>query len=83
MSFKIHKAVETFKKDHEILKLFGQNLRMIRQQKQLRQKIIAERCDMDSGSYSNIENGKRNITLMTLSKISKVLETPLSDLVNF
>ena len=40
-------------KDNEILKSFGQNLRMIRQQKQLRQKIIAERCDMDSGSYSN------------------------------
>ena len=75
--------METFKKDHEFLKLFGQNLRMIRHQIQLRQKIIAERCDMDSGSYSNIENGKRNITLMTLSKISKVLETPLSDLVNF
>ena len=49
--------METFKKDNEILKSFGQNLRMIRQQKQLRQKIIAERCEMDSGSYSNIENG--------------------------
>lgn len=75
--------METLKKDNEILKSFGQNLRMIRQQKQLRQKIIAERCHMDSGSYSNIENGKRNITLLTLSKISKVLETPLSDLVRF
>ena len=75
--------METLKKDNEILKSFGQNLRMIRQQKQLRQKIIAERCDMDSGSYSNIEKGKRNITLLTLSKISKVLETPLSDLVRF
>jgi transcriptional regulator with XRE-family HTH domain len=83
LSFKIKKAVETLNKDNEILKSFGQNLRMIRQQKQLRQKIIAERCDMDSGSYSNIENGKRNITLLTLSKISKVLETPLSDLVRF
>ena len=75
--------METFKKDIEILKSFGQNLRMIRQQKQLRQKIIAERCEMDSGSYSNIENGKRNITLLTLSKISRVLETPISELVNF
>lgn len=75
--------METFKKDNEILKSFGQNLRIIRQQKQLRQKIIAERCEMDSGSYSNIENGKRNITLLTLSKISRVLETPISELVNF
>ena len=75
--------METFKKDNEILKSFGQNLRMIRQQKQLRQKIIAERCEMDSGSYCNIENGKRNITLLTLSKISRVLETPISELVNF
>ena len=75
--------METFKKKNEILKSFGQNLRMIRQQKQIRQKIIAERCEMDSGSYSNIENGKRNITLLTLSKISRVLETPISELVNF
>tara|TARA_B110000483_G_C17884149_1_gene422834 strand:- start:71 stop:298 length:228 start_codon:yes stop_codon:yes gene_type:complete len=75
--------VETFIKDNEILKSFGHNLRMIRQQKQLRQKVIAERCGMDNGSYSNIENGKRNVTLLTLSKISKVLETPVSALVTF
>ena len=66
-----------------ILKSLGYHLRLIRQEKQLRQKTVAKLCEMDSGSYSNIENGKRNITLMTLSKISKVLETPLSDLVNF
>jgi transcriptional regulator with XRE-family HTH domain len=66
-----------------ILKSLGYHLRMIRQEKQLRQKTIAKLCDMDSGSYSNIENGKRNITILTLFKISKVLNVSMSELMSF
>lgn len=43
-------------KNDVILKSLGYHLRIIRQEKQLRQKTIAKLCDMDSGSYSNIEN---------------------------
>ena len=70
-------------KNHVILKSLGYHLRLIRQEKQLRQKTVAKLCDMDSGSYSNIENGKRNITILTLYKISKVLEVPISELMKF
>jgi transcriptional regulator with XRE-family HTH domain len=66
-----------------ILKSLGYHLKLIRQEKNLRQKTVAKRCDMDSGSYSNIENGKRNITILTLYKISKVLEVPISELMKF
>jgi transcriptional regulator with XRE-family HTH domain len=58
-------------------------LRQIRQQKQLRQKTVAKLCEMDSGSYSNIENGKRNITVLTLFKISKVLNVSMTEIMSF
>jgi transcriptional regulator with XRE-family HTH domain len=66
-----------------ILKSLGYHLRLIRQEKQLRQKTIAKMCEMDSGSYSNIENGKRNITILTLHKISKVLNVSMTELMRF
>ena len=59
------------------------HLREIRQQKQLRQKTVAKLCEMDSGSYSNIENGKRNITVLTLFKISKVLNVSMTEIMSF
>lgn len=70
-------------KNDIILKSLGYHLRLIRQEKQLRQKTVAKLCDMDSGSYSNIENGKRNITVLTLFKVSKVLNVPMTELMNF
>ena len=66
-----------------ILKSLGYHLRLIRQQKQLRQKTVAKLCDMDSGSYSNIENGKRNTTILTLFKISNVLNVSMTQLMSF
>tara|TARA_B110000967_G_C18794459_1_gene515016 strand:- start:833 stop:1075 length:243 start_codon:yes stop_codon:yes gene_type:complete len=66
-----------------VLRSLGYHLRQIRQQKQLRQKTVAKLCEMDSGSYSNIENGKRNITILTLFKISKVLNVSLTEIMAF
>jgi transcriptional regulator with XRE-family HTH domain len=65
------------------LKSFGYHLRTIRQEKKLRQKTVAKLCNMDSGSYSNIENGKRNITVLTLFKISQMLNVSMTELMNF
>jgi len=66
-----------------VLRSLGYHLRQIRQQKQLRQKTVAKLCEMDSGSYSNIENGKRNITVLTLFKISKVLKVSMAEIMSF
>ena len=66
-----------------LLRSLGYHLRQIRQQKQLRQKTVAKLCEMDSGSYSNIENGKRNITVLTLFKISKVLNVSMTEIMSF
>jgi transcriptional regulator with XRE-family HTH domain len=69
--------------NNSVLRSLGYHLRQIRQQKQLRQKTVAKLCEMDSGSYSNIENGKRNITVLTLFKISKVLNVSMTEIMSF
>jgi transcriptional regulator with XRE-family HTH domain len=69
--------------NNSVLRSLGYHLRQIRQQKQLRQKTVAKLCEMDSGSYSNIENGKRNITVLTLLKISKVLKVSMAEIMSF
>jgi len=66
-----------------VLRSLGYHLRQIRQEKQLRQKTVAKLCEMDSGSYSNIENGKRNITVLTLFKISKALKVSMAEIISF
>jgi transcriptional regulator with XRE-family HTH domain len=69
--------------NNSVLRSLGYHLREIRQQKQLRQKTVAKLCEMDSGSYSNIENGKRNITVLTLFKISKVFKVSMAEIMSF
>ena len=69
--------------NNSVLRSLGYHLREIRQQKQLRQKTVAKLCEMDSGSYSNIENGKRNIAVLTLFKISKVLKVSMAEIMSF
>mgnify|MGYP001573446445 FL=1 len=69
--------------NNSVLRSLGFHLRQIRQQKQLRQKTVAKLCEMDSGSYSNIENGKRNITVLTLFKISKALKVSMAEIISF
>lgn len=42
---------------------------------------MAERLHMNVSNYSQIENNKGNPTIDTLSKIAKVLERPIQDLI--
>ena len=63
-------------KEH-ILKSFSKRVKAIRLQKKLRLTEIANRCNINKSSYHTIENGKRNITIMTLYKIADALEEPI------
>ena len=49
-------------------------IKTIRKSRNLSQKAMAEKCGMDFASYSNIENGKRNVTVFTLQRIIRVLK---------
>lgn len=69
----------------------GLKIKFFRQQRRLTQAELAENLDMDVRYLSDIERGKKNMTLKTLHKIATVLEiNPIelfvytkSDLVQF
>ena len=66
-----------------LLKKLGKRIRDLRKRKKFSQYIMAKKCDMDYGSYSNIENGKPNVTVFTLQRITKALKISFSELFNF
>ncbi len=63
----------------ESIKL-GQNLKKIRIKKDMSQGDIARALEVSRGYISNIENGKLNPTLSTITKIAKALEVPTDKL---
>ncbi len=58
----------------------GLKIKFFRQQKYLTQAAFAEMLDMDVRYLSDIERGKKNITLKTLYKISLALNINPVDL---
>ena len=57
-----------------ILSLFGQNVRFRRQSLGFTQAELAARADIDRAYISNIEQGRKNISLTTLQKLADSLE---------
>ncbi len=51
----------------------GLKIKFFRQQRHLTQALLAEMLDMDVRYLSDIERGKKNITIKTLHKISTIL----------
>lgn len=64
-----------------LLLALGKRIKSIRLNKGLRQNEIAYRCHFDKSSYNNIEAGKRNITILSLYKISKALDEPIENFI--
>ena len=67
----------------EFLMAFGLNLRNIRKAKNLKQFHVAERCGIHKNNYTNIERGKRNITIAKAKAIATALDVPLDQLFKF
>ena len=66
-----------------LLEKLSHRIKTIRKSRNLSQKAMAEKCGMDFSSYSNIENGKRNVTVFTLQRIISVLNISFNELFNF
>lgn len=58
----------------------GENLKRIRTEKGITQGDIARALEMDKSFVSNIENGKTNPTLMTITKIAKAIGVSTDEL---
>lgn len=63
-----------------IQKRVGDNIKVIRRQRGLKQEQLAEMAKMDFSSINEIENGKRNPSLKTLNKIARALKVSPKDL---
>jgi transcriptional regulator with XRE-family HTH domain len=59
---------------------FGMNLKRIRTEKGISQGLIARMLKIDKSFISNIENGKTNPTLSTITKLAKSLSVSPSEL---
>ncbi len=65
-----------------VSKRLGENMRKIREEKNMTQGDICRALNLDRAHVSNIENGKQNPTLDTIEKIAKALKVSIKELVN-
>ena len=61
-------------------KKIGERLKRIRRENNLTQEKLAEMAEVDPKSVIEIENGKRNLTIKTLSKLASALKVSISDI---
>ena len=71
------------KKDKIILEKFGAHIRKFREAKGLSQRELSYQCNIDNSKISKIEQGKINITVLTILQLSAALEIPPMELLNF
>jgi len=64
------------------LKKIGMNISKIRKEKGMTQEDLCGVTELDRSHLSEIENGKMNVTVKTLSKISESLGVSLKDLLD-
>jgi len=67
----------------KLLLKFSRRLKFFRLKQKLSQKEVTLKCGMDFSSYTNIENGKRNVTLVTLQRILVALNINFKEFFNF
>ena len=63
----------------EIAVRFGQAVRKLRLEQKLSQEELAERCDLHRTYISDIELGKRNVSLENIERIVTALDRSLPD----
>ena len=57
--------------------IFGRNVRKLRQQRRLTQEQLAFEAEIDLTYVGGIERGKRNPSLLVMSRIADALSVPL------
>ena len=67
---------------HEILNLFGENVRKYRRLLNISQEELAHRAELHRTYIGMIERAEKNITLLNINKISTALDCKINDLFN-
>ena len=58
----------------------GKRIKSLRLEKGLSQERLANLAEIDRTYFPSIESGKRNVSILILEKIARVLDLSLSDL---
>ena len=69
------------KKEAEIKRAFGEQVRAIRKQKKLSQETLAHACELDRTYIGGVERGERNISLVNIHKVADALGVSAWELV--
>ena len=64
----------------DLLFAFGQTIRKIRLSKDISQEKFADMCDLHRTYISDIELGKRNVSLENIGKMANALDVSISKL---
>lgn len=64
------------------LKRIGINITRVRKEKGMTQEDLCGATEMDRSHLSEIENGKMNVTIKSLSKIAEALNVELKNLLD-
>lgn len=66
-----------------LLEKFGNHVRSIRVSKKLTYRKLATQCNIDFSNLRRIEQGKLNVTLITILELAKGLDVTASELLNY
>jgi transcriptional regulator with XRE-family HTH domain len=66
----------------DIKKKLGNRIKELRDQKHLSQEALAFNADIDRKYLSDVELGKRNVSILLVSQIAKGLDVTLYDIFN-
>ncbi|NCI50500.1 helix-turn-helix domain-containing protein [Sediminibacterium roseum] len=71
------------KKDTVLLQKFGAHIRRLREDKGLSLRELSYACNIDNSKISKIEQGRINVTVLTVLDLSAGLELPPAELMSF
>jgi len=66
-----------------LLEQFGTHIRSIRVSKKLTYRKMATQCNIDFSNLRKIEQGKLNVTLITILELAKGLDVQASELLSY
>lgn len=67
----------------EIKEKFGQKVKSLREQKGISIEHLANISNVDRNYISDIEKGKRNVSITIIEKLSKALEVSIQELFSY
>ena len=67
--------IQRDKKDKEYLRQVGDNIRQVRKRRGISQEEFADTAGFSRSYYTEIETGRRNVSLLNLVKIIAALDT--------